>query len=161
NRRIPWSVLASDPERTLVRTFVDERLFVSLVYDGESVFGIAHEAMLRQWPRVAAWISDHRQALRTRSRLEGSARRWVEENRTADLLLPRGKLLEEARELLHSAQIPLNSEVTALIAASVKKVKHAEQRRVGALIGFAVIAVSAVALGMRAHQAEVIADQHR
>jgi DNA-binding winged helix-turn-helix (wHTH) protein/tetratricopeptide (TPR) repeat protein len=161
NRRIPWSALANEYERTLVRTFVDERLFVSLVYDGESVFGIAHEALLRQWPRVVAWITDHRQALHTRARLEASARRWVEENQPADLLLPRGKLLEEARELLSSAQIPLNSDVTALIAESVKKVKHADQRRVGALIGFAVIAVAAVGLGMRAHRAEWVADQHR
>lgn len=161
NRRIPWSVLANEHERTLVRTFVEERLFVSLIYDGESVFGIAHEAMLRQWPRVVAWISDHRQALHTRARLEGSARRWVEENRSADLLLPRGKLLEEARELLSSAQIPLNSQVTALIAASVRKTRNADHRRLGALIGFALIAMSAVVLGMRAHQAEVVAEQHR
>jgi eukaryotic-like serine/threonine-protein kinase len=161
NRRIPWSALGSDPERILVRTFVEERLFVSLVYDGQSVFGIAHEAMLRQWPRVAGWISDHRQALRTRARLEGSARRWVEENRRADLLLPGGKLLEEARELLGTAQIPLNSEVTALIAASIQKVRHADQRRVGVLIGFALIAFAAIVLGVRAHRAGIVADQHR
>jgi tetratricopeptide (TPR) repeat protein len=161
SRRIPWSALANDHERTLLRTFVEQRLFVSLVYDGESVFGIAHEAMLRQWPRVTAWISDHRQALHTRARLEGSARRWLEEGRPADLLLPRGKLLEEARELLGPAQIPLNAEVTSLIAASVLKVKHADQRRIGILIGFALIAMSAVALGLRAHRAEIVADQHR
>ncbi len=161
NRRIPWSALANDHERTLVRTFVEQRLFVSLVYDGESVFGIAHEAMLRQWPRVVAWIAEHRQALRTRARLEESARRWVEESRSADLLLPRGKLLEEARELLGPMQIPLNTEVTALIAASVQKVKHADQRRIGALIGFALIAIAAAALGTRAHKAEIVADQRR
>jgi DNA-binding winged helix-turn-helix (wHTH) protein/tetratricopeptide (TPR) repeat protein/archaellum biogenesis ATPase FlaH len=161
NRRIPWSALANDHERTLVRTFVEQRLFVSLVYDGESVFGIAHEAMLRQWPRVVAWIAEHRQALRTRARLEVSARRWVEEGRSADLLLPRGKLLEEARELLGPMQIPLNTEVTALIAASVQKVKHADQRRIGALIGFALIAIAAAALGMRAHKAGIVADQRR
>jgi DNA-binding winged helix-turn-helix (wHTH) protein/tetratricopeptide (TPR) repeat protein len=161
NRRIPWSALANDQEHSVVRTFVEQRLFVSLVYNGESVFGIAHEAMLRQWPRVAAWISEHRQALHTRTRLEGSARRWVEESRPADLLLPRGKLLEEARELLGSAQLPLNAEVTALIAESVRKVKHADQRRVGVLIGFALIAMAAVVLGMRAHKSEIVADQRR
>jgi DNA-binding winged helix-turn-helix (wHTH) protein/tetratricopeptide (TPR) repeat protein len=161
NRRVPWSALANDDERSLVRTFVEERLFVSLVYDGESVFGIAHEALLRQWPRVIGWISDHRQALHTRARLEGSARRWVEENRPSDLLLPRGKLLEEARELLDSAQIPLNPEVAALIAASIRKVRHADQRRLGALIGFALIALCAVVLGVRAHQAEITADRQR
>jgi DNA-binding winged helix-turn-helix (wHTH) protein/tetratricopeptide (TPR) repeat protein len=161
SRRIPWSALTNNHERILVRTFVEQRLFVSLVYDGESVFGIAHEAMLRQWPRVVIWISDHRQALRTRTRLEGTARRWVEEGQRADLLLPRGRLLEEARELLGSAQISLNTDVTALIAASVWKEKVADHRRVGALIGFALIAMLAAALGIRAHQAEIVADQRR
>lgn len=162
SRRIPWSALANDDERTLVCTLVEQRLFVSLGYDGESVFGIAHEAMLRQWPRVAAWISDHRQALHTRTRLEFSAHRWAEEGRSADLLLPRGKLLEEARELLGSAaQIPLNPEVMALIAASVEKARSADRRRVGVMIGFALIAMSAVVLGVRAHQTKIIADQHR
>ena len=161
SRRIPWSALANDDERTLVRAFVEQRLFVSLVYDGESVFGIAHEAMLRQWPWVTAWISNHRQALHTRSRLEGSAHRWLEEGRPADLLLPRGKLLEEARELLGPVQIPLNLEVTELIAASIQRVKRADQRRIGILVGFAMIAMSALAMGLRAHQAEIVADQHR
>jgi tetratricopeptide (TPR) repeat protein len=133
-----------------------------LGYDGESGFGIAHEAMLRQWPRVAAWISGHRQTLHTRTRLEISAHRWAEEGRPADLLLPRGKLLEEARELLgNAAQIPLNPEVTKLIAASVEKARNADRRRVGALIGFALIAMSAIVLGVRAHQTKIIADQHR
>jgi DNA-binding winged helix-turn-helix (wHTH) protein/tetratricopeptide (TPR) repeat protein/energy-coupling factor transporter ATP-binding protein EcfA2 len=161
SRRIPWSALANDHERTLVHTFVEHRLFVSLVYDGEAVFGVAHEALLRQWPRVAAWISDHRQALHTRSRLEESARRWVWEGRSADLLLPRGKLLEEARELLGPAHITLNAEVTSLIAASVQKARQADQRRIGVLIGFAVIALCAVALGLRAHHAETVAEQRR
>lgn len=161
SRRIPWLTLANDHERTLVHTFVEHRLFVSLVYDGEAVFGLAHEALLRQWSRVAAWISDHRQALHTRSRLEESARRWVWEGRSADLLLPRGKLLEEARELLNRAHIPLNAEVTSLIAASVQKARHADQRRIGALIGFAVIALCAVALGLRAHHAEAVAEERR
>jgi DNA-binding winged helix-turn-helix (wHTH) protein/tetratricopeptide (TPR) repeat protein len=160
SRRTPWLALANDHERTLVHTFVEHRLFVSLVYDGEAVFGLAHEALLRQWPRVAAWISDHRQALHTRSRLEESARRWVEEGRSADLLLPRGKMLEEARELVGHAPITLNAEITSLIAASVQKVRYADQRRIGVLIGFAVIALCAVALGLRAHHAGTVAEQH-
>ena len=69
--------------------------------------------------------------------------------RTApDLLLPRGKMLEEARELLATAaQIPLNAQLTALIAASIQKARHADQRRVGITIGFALIAMAAIVLG--------------
>jgi tetratricopeptide (TPR) repeat protein len=162
SRRLPWSALANTNERSLVRTFVEQRLFVTSSYDGEAVFGIAHEAMLRQWPRVMSWISDHRQALHTRTRLESSARRWAEEGRPADLLLPRGKMLEEARELLATAaQIPLNAQLTELIAASIQKARHADQRRVGITIGFALIAMAAIVLGLFAHRAELAADRQR
>jgi eukaryotic-like serine/threonine-protein kinase len=155
--RAPWSVLTTQDERTLVRTLVAERLFVSHVSDKEAVFGVAHEALLRQWPRAVAWIAEHLQALRTRSQLEGLARQWTAEGRRTDRLLPRGKPLEEARDLLNRAVVPLSAEVKALIAASVRQAKRAERLRLGALTGFAVIALAAVLLGFRASQAEGVA----
>jgi tetratricopeptide (TPR) repeat protein len=112
---------------------------------------------LRQWPRAVAWIAEHRQALRTRSRLDGLAQQWAAEGRRADRLLRRGKPLEEARDLLNRAVVPLNTEVTALIAASVRQAKRAEKLRLGALAGFAMIALVALFLGLRASQAEGVA----
>jgi len=161
SRRISWSALTNDDERRLIRTLVEQRLFVTLNHDGQSVFGVSHEALLRQWPRATVWISDHRQALHTRGRLEVSARRWVTEGRPSDLLIPKGKLLEEARELLRLTEIPLNLDVTALISASIGKVKQAERMRIVALVGFAVIALTALMLGMLARQAQTTADRHR
>jgi DNA-binding winged helix-turn-helix (wHTH) protein/tetratricopeptide (TPR) repeat protein len=161
SRRMPWSSLGSEMERTLVRTFVQQRLFVSLVYDGVPVFGVAHEAMLRQWPRVTGWIAQHRQALNARSRLEESARRWLEEARRADLLLPRGKQLEEARELTRQLQIPLSGDVRAFIAASARRERQADQRRFVISLGFGLVALVALLLGLRANQAEDMAERRR
>lgn len=161
SRRMPWSALSTDAERTLVRTFVQQRLFVSLVYDGEPVFGVAHEAMLRQWPRVTAWIAQHRQALNVRARLEESVRRWVEEGRRADLLLPRGKQLEEARELTRQVQIPLSGDVRAFIADSMRRERRADQRRFVISLGFGLVALVALLLGLRANQAEDMAERRR
>ena len=98
--RAAWSALTTEAERVLVRTLVEERLFVSQVHDKKAVFGAAHEALLRQWPRAVAWIAEHRQALRTRSQLEGQAQQWLAEGRSTDRLLRRGKPLEEARDLV-------------------------------------------------------------
>jgi DNA-binding winged helix-turn-helix (wHTH) protein/tetratricopeptide (TPR) repeat protein len=161
SRRMPWSALSMDAERTLVRTFVQQRLFVSLVYDGEPVFGVAHEAMLRQWPRVTAWIAQHRQALNARARLEESARRWVGEGRRADLLLPRGKQLEEARELTRQVQIPLSGDVFAFITASMQRERRADQRRFVISLGFGLVTLVALLLGLRANQAEDMAEHRR
>jgi eukaryotic-like serine/threonine-protein kinase len=59
--RAPWSALTTDDENLLVRSLVEERLFVSHVHDRQPVFGVAHEALLRQWPRAVAWVAEHRQ----------------------------------------------------------------------------------------------------
>ncbi|GIL41645.1 transcriptional regulator [Rhodospirillales bacterium TMPK1] len=161
SHRAPWSLLKTDDERRLVRTLVEQRLFVSFVFDREPVFGVAHEALLRQWPRVVAWIASHRQALHTRSRLQGVAQRWISDGRRTDLLLPRGKPLEEARDLLVRAEIPVDEDVRALVTASDRRARNADRMRIGAVAGFAFIALVAVALGLRANYAESLAAKRR
>ncbi|TWB25077.1 DNA-binding winged helix-turn-helix (wHTH) protein [Nitrospirillum bahiense] len=152
-----WSDLRSDDERALVQALVDERLFVSRVSGGEAVFGVAHEALLRQWPRAVSWIAEHRQALRVRSQLEGLARQWAAEGRRSDRLLRRGKPLEEARDLLSGGIVPVGPDVNALVTASARHVKRAERLRLGALAAFAAIALVAAFLGLRAGRAEKVA----
>ncbi|MEA1672737.1 winged helix-turn-helix domain-containing protein [Nitrospirillum sp. BR 11163] len=152
-----WSDLRSDDERALVQALVDERLFVSRVSGGEAVFGVAHEALLRQWPRAVSWIAEHRQALRVRSQLEGLARQWAAEGRRPDRLLRRGKPLEEARDLLGEGIVPVGPDVNALVTASARHVKRAERLRLGALAAFAAIALVAAFLGLRAGRAEKVA----
>lgn len=161
SHRALWSHLATDDERLLVRTLVEERLFVSFVYDRESVFGVAHEALLRRWPRVVTWIAGHRQALHMRARLDGLARRWVADGRRVDLLLPRGKQLDEARELQKHAEIPLGADALALIEASKRRVRFVDRFRLGALAGFVAISIAAIVLGIRASYAEKLAAQRR
>lgn len=161
SRYVPWRRLSDDAERRLVARLVDERLFVSLSKDGEVVFGVAHEALLRQWPRVVDWIADHRQALNTRSRLEGFARRWAAEGRRADLLLPRGRLLEEARALADHPAILLNEESRALITASIRRARRIDHLRYAALAAFALIALVAGFFAVMANHAERLAAERQ
>nr|WP_281384625.1 winged helix-turn-helix domain-containing protein [Nitrospirillum iridis] len=161
SRRIAWSALTTADERALVQTFVQHRLFVSHMFDGVPVFGVTHEAMLRLWPRAAAWIADHRRLLKVRGRMEDAARRWLAEGRRADLLLPRGQPLAEARDLAGFAPLPLTADVRAFIDASVTRERQAERRRRGAIAGFAAIAVVAAGLGLLARQAEKTAQQRK
>ncbi|TWB09939.1 DNA-binding winged helix-turn-helix (wHTH) protein [Nitrospirillum amazonense] len=153
----PWSDLATDDERALVQALVDERLFVSRASETQAVFGVAHEALLRQWPRAVAWIAEHRQALRARSQLEGLARQWAAEGRRADRLLRPGKPLEEARDLVGKGIVPVGAEVKALVAASGRHAKRADRLRLGVLVGVAAIALVAAFLGLRASRAEKVA----
>ena len=159
SRRAPWSALESIEDRAMVRALVDQRLFVTLGGESASLFGVAHEALLRQWPRVVDWIAEHRQALRTRSRLETSAQRWLAEGRRRDLLLPRGKQLEEAKELANRPQFYLGADIRMLIAASGQRVRQGDYFRLGTVAAFAVIAVVAGTMGVIAQRAEGVAER--
>lgn len=76
--------------RALVDAFVQARLFVSELVAGEPGFAVAHEALLRQWPRASEWIHENRR-LQARKRLQLAAQRWASEGRRDDHLLNSGR----------------------------------------------------------------------
>jgi WD40 repeat protein len=57
---------------------------------------IAHEALVRNWPRLVEWLEEERVTLRQRQRLTTAAEEWQRLEREASLLW-RGILLDEAR----------------------------------------------------------------
>lgn len=160
-RQVSWAKLTDEAERRLVTRLVEHRLFVSLSKDGDVVFGVAHEALLRQWPRVVQWISSHRQALHAKARLEGAAQRWSGEARRTDLLLPRGLLLEEALSLTRHPAIDLNEECNTLIAASVGRARRGDRLRLASMAAFALIALAAAFFAITANHAENLAARRQ
>ncbi len=103
----------------LVDAFVASRLFVAdRGNDGGAVVSIAHEALLRSWPRLREWLDDNRELLRVRGRLSASAGLWVEKGRLRDLLLAEGKPLEEALPLLRMRGLDLSADERRFLEAS-------------------------------------------
>ena len=58
---------------------------------------LAHEALLREWPRLRGWIDEDRDAIIVRGRLREAASTWAELGREATALY-RGSTLEAALE---------------------------------------------------------------
>ncbi len=58
---------------------------------------VAHEALIRNWPRLIEWLDDERISLRQRLRLTDTAKEWEARNYPKAILL-RGELLEEAQQ---------------------------------------------------------------
>lgn len=56
---------------TLINTFIKERLFTASRHGGlgEASVMVAHESLLRAWPRAEAWAENNRDFLRTRARV--------------------------------------------------------------------------------------------
>ncbi len=73
---------------------------------------VAHEALIRNWPRLVGWLEDERASLRQRIRLTVAADQWLMHGRDEEGLL-RGAALEEA-----SRYTDLNALETEYLDAS-------------------------------------------
>jgi hypothetical protein len=97
SRRIRRSALGPD-EQQVTDAFVEARLLTRNVNaDGQTVVGVAHEALLRQWRPLREAIEASRASLRIRSELERLAADWQESQRDDSYLL-RGARLAEFNE---------------------------------------------------------------
>lgn len=136
---------ASSKERELVEALIGARLCVSeMDHARRPVVSIAHEALLRHWPRVRDWLEENRDLLRARARLASSAERWSLEQRRRDLLLSAGRPLDEASAVVASG-MSLTDVERALIDASQRRARRARRVRAGAVTGLAVLATAASA----------------
>ena len=61
---------------------------------------VAHEALIRTWPRLRQWVDANRDKLRARAAILQAKAEWEKNGRREDLLLPAGFQLERARLLL-------------------------------------------------------------
>ncbi len=162
-RRAPLGELSRSPEgRMLVDTFVRARLFVAELDDqGSAVVDLAHEALLKNWPRMAQWLEEDRDNLRIRARVSVQAKLWGENGRAADYLLAKGKPLAEARELLERGGAELGEGERALIVASLARERRARRRRQALVASLAALALAATVLALVATSARRDAERRR
>jgi len=73
-----------------------------------AVVEVAHEAILRSWPRLAAWIEDTQDDLRLLRQVRNAAQEWDEKERPDYLLWPQERLV-----LVYAMQERLNAELNA------------------------------------------------
>jgi hypothetical protein len=102
--------------------------------DGGAVVSWAHDALLWRWERLQKWIERNRELLRARGRLAAAAARWqAEPEKKADLLLPEGKQLAEAREVLQAPGLDLTPAEQAFVRASMARARRGTLIRWGAV----------------------------
>ena len=121
-KRARLDVIASSPaSRALVDAFVKARLLVvDRGADGTSVIMVAHEALLRHWPRIQEWVKENLAMLRTRARIATAETVWTAEKKAAEFLLPEGATLNEAATLLAHRRRELSDGDVAFIEASLQ-----------------------------------------
>jgi WD40 repeat protein/DNA-binding SARP family transcriptional activator/energy-coupling factor transporter ATP-binding protein EcfA2 len=96
---------------------------------------VAHEALLREWPRLRGWIDAEREDLVVHRRFRIAVREWTESGGDPSFLLAGGRL-EQAKRWQGATRIALTAEETAYLAASQKRIaaEHAATRRLRRLV---------------------------
>ena len=154
-QRVPYDQLTAYPPgaKALVDAFVAARLLVvetGKADEQKAEVTVAHEALFEHWAALKNLLRAERDDLiLPRARVAASHERWRAENRAGDFLLPAGKQLSEAEQLLAEYGEELTPEMKAYVAASMAQA-HAQQKRrqqllFGALLVFAFFAVVASA----------------
>ena len=169
-RRVPLAELEGDGVAEVLGVLAGDRL----VTIGEDEVEVAHEALLREWPRLRAWLEEDAEGRRLHQHLIHAAREWVAGGREPGELY-RGSRLAAALEWRAGHAEALNRTEREFLATSesAAEVEGQRQRRVnrrlrgllagvGVLLALAVVA-GAVAVRQRgeAREAAVIADAQR
>ena len=102
--------------------FVEKFLAEKLLVIDKGHIEFAHEAIIRSWPRLRSLIDENREILQQVAKLRVSASRWQTEGRNAALLLPSGRDLSDAVQLLrYYEKWATYPELLAFLDASINQ----------------------------------------
>ncbi|AQQ00460.1 transcriptional regulator [Pseudoalteromonas aliena] len=161
SRAARWQTLNNKSQKEFVQAMVESRLFVSHLQNGEACFSLAHEALLRQWPRAKNWISEHKEALGVKSRLQNQTQHWLAEHKSAAYLLAPGKPLQEVISLLDDNVFKLDDNEHALIKSSIKSTKTKINIKRGTIFLLFLLTFTALLMSFSSFKAQQQAQQKR
>ena len=157
------AVMPAEPmQRKIVDQFAGPRtrlLVTGLDRAARPTVEVAHEALIRTWPRLRGWIDANREKLRARAAVLQSKADWEQSGKRDDMLLPAGLQLERARTLLADPGDITTDDIKEFISLSsareetaLKEAANAQRKRVRnrniALVVVSSLAVLAVLLGL-------------
>ena len=153
------SEFGGEDEAALAQALVDARLLVADRVAGAAGVRIAHEALLRRWPRVTTWIAQHRAMLAIRDELQPWVRQWRDSARAQALLLPRGLALWRIVGAVAQAPDLFSAEERDFVNRSQGRVKRQTQLRWAAAGGVVLLAAVAGVMAYRNARLAQIASE--
>lgn len=132
-RRAELAVVAPDAAaKRLVEALTGARARL-LVQDkdaqGHPIVEVAHEALLRQWPRLKGWIEQEQNNLRLRRQIQQTAQEWEAHGRAEGYLLMGSRLEDAARWLKAFPAGQLEQDFIAS-SAEADRQRKAEERKI-------------------------------
>jgi WD40 repeat protein len=144
-RRVPLAEFDLEHDEDAARVLAvltDARLLTT----GEDTVEVAHEALLREWPRLRGWLEEDAEGRRLHLHLIESAREWDEGGRDAADLY-RGARLSAAVDWAEAHDRELNERERSFLGASRSASQRQVRRLRMQLAGVGVLLVAAVFAG--------------
>ncbi len=131
-RRLATRLELGEANWPLVQSLADARLLVTgRDPTGQETVEVVHEALIRTWPRLQAWMEMDREFRAWQERLRLGLNQW-EASRRDDGALLRGVPLAHALGWVNNPNITLGSRESEFIAASQIAAERAERERLAA-----------------------------
>lgn len=141
-----------DDERDAITKALNAYVAARLVTVDDDTAEIAHEALLRAWPRLYRWIEADREQLLERQRLAEAARMW----KTGGGPLYTGARLEETRKRLAEEddrrRRPLSTLEQEFVRSGVRAARRRRNRRLSLLSAAIAVVLVVVTGGLYAVQ---------
>lgn len=119
-RELSTDFSSVDALNTVLENFASARL-LTVGRDPRSedrIVDVAHEALIRTWPRLREWLAEDRDSLILRQRIGAASREWLDNDRD-EAYLYRGTQLSIVREWTGDHAELLSLDESAFISASV------------------------------------------
>jgi WD40 repeat protein/class 3 adenylate cyclase len=151
-RRVPISEFDLDRDevaRAVLDRFTEDRLLTI----GAATVEVAHEALLREWPRLRTWIEEDAQGHQLRQHLTQAARHWEDSGREHSELY-RGARLSATLDWTAQHDRDLNELERTFVhesrqagEAETRRIRRTNRRLRGLLVGAAVFLIVALIAG--------------
>jgi hypothetical protein len=101
--------------------FITARLLTTNEIAGTTTIEVSHEALIREWPRLAGWLREARDDIRLQQTISEDTAEWEQRNKPGDRLY-RGSQLKDARSWARR-NTPSGSEMSFLHASAAQRVR--------------------------------------
>jgi tetratricopeptide (TPR) repeat protein len=124
---------------------------------------VAHEALIRRWSTLRAWVDGNREKLRARTSILRAKTEWEEHSQHEGYLLDPGVQLERARALIKAPGDVAIDDIRVYIQRSIDKEERGKRRtqilRIGTGLVLATVALVAVVAAWSSQEAKKLAEQ--
>jgi hypothetical protein len=107
--------------RETLDAFIAARLLATNEIAGVTTIEVSHEALIREWPRLAGWLREAREDIRLQQAINEDATEWEQRNKPGDRLY-RGAQLKEAQAWARR-NTPSGNEVIFLYASARQQIR--------------------------------------